>query len=147
MLKLAVEKLWSFQKFRKSLSLVAQTVRVCLQCGRPGFNPWVGKIPSRRKWQPTPVFWPGESHGWRSLVGYSPWGREVSDRTERLHFQDENIHFKKFTKETTQSHAGLGATISCNFASLNRMKTEQSLHVCGIFYHCLLSAKMYVNIK
>ena len=41
-----------------------------LQCGRPGFDPWVGKIPWRRKWQPTPVFLPGESHGRRSLVGY-----------------------------------------------------------------------------
>ena len=50
---------------------------VCLQCGRPGFNPWVGKIPWRRKWQPTPVFLPGESHGW-SLVGYSPWSRKES---------------------------------------------------------------------
>ena len=40
----------------------------------------------RRKWQHTPVFLPGESHGWRSLVGYSPWGGEESDTTERLHF-------------------------------------------------------------
>ena len=40
----------------------------------------------RRKWQPTPVFLPGESHGWRSLVGYSPQGRKKSDTTERLHF-------------------------------------------------------------
>ena len=47
---------------------------VCLQCGRPGFNPWVGKIPWRRKWQSTPVLLPGKSHGQRSLVGYSPWG-------------------------------------------------------------------------
>ena len=38
----------------------------------PGFNPWVGNIPWRRKWQPTPVFLPGESHGRRSLVGYRP---------------------------------------------------------------------------
>ena len=37
---------------------------VCLQCRRPWFDPWVGKIPWRRKWQPTPVFFPGESHGW-----------------------------------------------------------------------------------
>ena len=36
--------------------------------GGPGFNPWVGKIPRRREWQPTPVFLPGESHGHRSLV-------------------------------------------------------------------------------
>ena len=42
--------------------------------GNPGFNPWVRKIPWRRKWQPTPVFLPGESHGQRSLAGYSPWG-------------------------------------------------------------------------
>ena len=40
----------------------------------------------RRQWQPTPAFLPGKSHGWRSLVGYSPWGRKESDRTERLHF-------------------------------------------------------------
>ena len=39
---------------------------------RPGFDPWDGKIPWRRAWQPTPVFLPGESHGQRSLVGYSP---------------------------------------------------------------------------
>ena len=40
----------------------------CLQCGKPRFDPWVGKSPWRRKWQPTPVFLPGESQGWRSLV-------------------------------------------------------------------------------
>ena len=49
--------------------------------GRPGFDPWVGKIPWRRKWQPTPILLPGESHGWRSLVSYSPWGRKESDMT------------------------------------------------------------------
>ena len=40
----------------------------------------------RRKWQPTPVLLPGKFHGWRSLVGYSPWGCKESDTTERLHF-------------------------------------------------------------
>ena len=43
---------------------------------------WVRKIPWRRKWQPTPVFLPGESHGQRSVVGYSPWGHKESDTTE-----------------------------------------------------------------
>ena len=57
-----------------------------LQCGRPGFDPWVGKIPWRRKWQPTPVFLPGESHGQRSLEGYSPRRCKELDKTERLHF-------------------------------------------------------------
>ena len=40
----------------------------------------------RRQWHPTPVLLPGKSHGWRRLVGCSPWGREESDITERLHF-------------------------------------------------------------
>ena len=40
----------------------------------------------RRQWHPTPVLLPGKSHGRRSLVGYSPWGREESDTTEQLHF-------------------------------------------------------------
>ena len=48
--------------------------RICLQCWRPGFDPWVGKIPWRRKWLLTPVFLPGEFHGQRSLTGYSSWG-------------------------------------------------------------------------
>ena len=51
-----------------------------------GVQPRVGKIPWKRKWQPTPVFLSGEFHGRRSLVGYSPWSRKESDSTERLHF-------------------------------------------------------------
>ena len=51
----------------------------------PGSDPWVGKIPWRRKWQPTPVFLPGEPHGQRSLGGYSPQGRKELDTTEQLH--------------------------------------------------------------
>ena len=47
-----------------------------------GFDPWAGKIPWRRVWQPIPVFLPGESHGQRSLVGYSPGRCKESDMTE-----------------------------------------------------------------
>ena len=49
---------------------------------RLGVHPWIGMIPWRGAWHPTPGFWPGESHGQRSLVGYSPWGRRESDTTE-----------------------------------------------------------------
>ena len=49
------------------------------QCSIHGFSPWVRKIPWRRQWQPTPVFLPGESHGPRSLMGYSRWGHKESD--------------------------------------------------------------------
>ena len=48
------------------------------------FNPWVRKVPWRRKWQPTPALLPGKSHGQRSLAGYNPWGHKESDKTERL---------------------------------------------------------------
>ena len=47
--------------------------RICLQCGRPGFDPWDGKIPWNMKWQPTPIFLPGKFHGQRNLAGYSSW--------------------------------------------------------------------------
>ena len=60
-----------------------------LQCRIPGFDPWVGKIVWRRKWQTTAVFLPGEFHGQRSLVGYSPWGHksqtQLSDPTTHHH--------------------------------------------------------------
>ena len=49
---------------------------------RRGFDPWVGKIPWRRVWQPTPIVLPGESHRQRSLEGYSLWGCKESDRPE-----------------------------------------------------------------
>ena len=42
------------------------------------FDPWVGKIPWRRKWQPAPIFVPEKFHGQRSLADYSPWGRKES---------------------------------------------------------------------
>ena len=47
-----------------------------------GFDPWIREIPCRRAQQPTPVFFPGESHGQKSLVGYSPWCCTESDTTE-----------------------------------------------------------------
>ena len=61
----------------------------------PRFTGYISKLETRRasslalaqrRWHPTPVLSPGKSHGWRSLVGCSPWGREESDTTERLHF-------------------------------------------------------------
>ena len=55
--------------------------RIHLQCRRCRFDPWVRKIPWRRKWQPTPVFLPKKLHGQRSLAGYSPWGLKELDMT------------------------------------------------------------------
>ena len=57
----------------------------CRRCKRRRFNPWVGKIPWRRKWQPIPVFWTGELHGQRRLEGYSWWYYKELDTTEHTH--------------------------------------------------------------
>ena len=54
----------------------------CRRRKRGSFDPWVKKIPWRKAWELTPVFLPGESHGQRSLVGYSPQGGKESDTTE-----------------------------------------------------------------
>ena len=64
--------------------LVAQMVKNLPAIREPGFDPWVGKVPWRRKWQPTPVFLLGESHGRRSLEGHSLWGLKELDTTEQL---------------------------------------------------------------
>ena len=59
-------------------------LRIRLQYKWPEFDPWVGKISWRRAWQPTSVFLAAESHGQRSLEGYSPWNLKESDMTEPL---------------------------------------------------------------
>ena len=72
-----LEKGWATCSSVLGLPWWLRRLRICLQCGRPGFDPWFGKIPWRSLWQLTPVFFPGESHGQRSLAGYSPWGCRV----------------------------------------------------------------------
>ena len=64
---------------KRLLLNVAQLVKICLQCRRPEFDPWIEKIPWRRERLPTPVFWPGEFHGL-----YSTWGHKEPDSTEWL---------------------------------------------------------------
>ena len=70
-----------------SINIHVQEFLVCVCACTYVYNLGRYKLKSqRRQWHPTPVDLSGESHGWRSLVGYSPWGREESDTTERLHF-------------------------------------------------------------
>ena len=79
--------LWFFKVVALALmwaSLVAQLVKLCLQCSGPMFDPWVEKTPWRRKWQATPVFLPGESQGQRRQAGCSP-----EDLKSRIRLSDE----------------------------------------------------------
>ena len=66
---------------------------------------FISKTPSRRKWQPTPVLLPGESHGWRSLVGYSPGGHKELDTTERLHFLSSYMILRQYLSTHLFIHA------------------------------------------
>ena len=87
--------------FLERTSLVAQTVKRLSTMRETQVQPWVGKIPWRRKWQSTPILLLGKSHGQRSLVGYSPWGCKESDTTERLHFTLECIYGYGYTVHCT----------------------------------------------
>ena len=64
--------------------LASQMVKNLFAKQETGFNPYVGKIPWRREWLPTPVFLPGKFHGQRSLTAYSLWGCKESDTAEQL---------------------------------------------------------------
>ena len=75
--------------------------RICLQCRRPGFRPWVGKIPWQ--WLPTLVFLPGGFHGQRSLAGYTPRGHKESDMTE----QHKQLSLDKLTLSKVESKVEL----------------------------------------
>ena len=110
------------------------------QCRRCGFGPWVGKILLRRKWQPTPMFLPGESHGERSPVGYSPWGRKESDMTEQL-----STHTSPFLQTCNSSSLHLFNHISCtnvlnsNMPWTNTFQTVTCIWSSGILLKCVFS--------
>ena len=69
-------------------------IKRCLLLGKKSYDQ-PRQHTRRRQWHPTPALLPGKSHGWRSLVGYSPWGSKESDPTERLHF---HFHFFPMSK-------------------------------------------------
>ena len=76
---------------------------------RPKFDPWVGKIPWWRKWQPPPVFSPGESHGQRSLAGHSPRGRTESDTSQQLNSSWLLLHSHSVSQGSSARHPPSGA--------------------------------------
>ena len=95
---LGLESKWKISSPPKSLFKIigfpggSVDKRICLKCRRTRFDPWVGKIPWTREWQPTPAFLPGEFHGQRSLACCSPWDPEELDTTERQNWTELTIH-------------------------------------------------------
>ena len=89
---------------------VSGKISTC-QCRRHGFSPWVGKIPWRREWLPTPVFLPGEPHRQRSLADNCPWGCKELDKNEQLNQLPQTGWFK--TIEIWDFPGGLLVTVPC----------------------------------
>ena len=89
-----------------------------LRCSRPGFHPWVRKTPWRREWQPVPAFLSGESHGQRSLAGYSPWDQQELDTTE----PENNSHLIAYVAITE-------VTIKCQVNHLKLLRGRRRREV------------------
>ena len=112
-------------------SLVAQLVKNLPAMQETLVRSQVGKIPWRRKLQPTPVIWPGKSHGQRSLVGYSPWGCKESNTTEQWTLSLSSCHFvnvghrglcelvSKSTQEVLNDEMWVLDIHQCIYASFN----------------------------
>ena len=96
-----------------------------LQCRRPWFDSWIGKIPWRREWQPTPVFLPGEFHGQRSLASYHPWHCKDLDMTEQLSWRRQQQPTPVFL--TSKSHVWR-SLIGCNPCGRQELDTTEWLH-------------------
>ena len=91
------------------------------------FDPWVGKIPWRKQWQPTPVFLPAKFHGWRSLLGYSPWGH----KTVRHHSSDWTTTTKSVYMSLFLSHFVPPSPIPPAPTSSFSMTASLSLVICS----------------
>ena len=117
-----------------------------LRCGRHGCDPWVGKILWRRKWQPTPVLLPGKSHGPRSLVGYSPWGRKESAQLSNFTFAAHDFVLCKVTEMLTFFGKPHSHPFSCAYGP--RLFCTFRFHSAGILYvaseTCSLGAFNYL---
>ena len=124
--------------------------------GRPGFDPWVGKILWRRQWQPTPVLLPGKSRDEWSLVGYSLWDHKESDTTERLPFHfhlnksfQRNLTFPAYiwsSTETLEASGGFGVgELKHDFSSLELSVVE--LRGSGECVQCTTSDIWYPGLS
>ena len=86
---------WIFNSVHSLVTSGKESICQCRRHEIHGFNSWVRKVPWSRKWQPTPVFLPGESHGQRTLVGYSPW--VAKNRTRLSKWAQTQARFLSYT--------------------------------------------------
>ena len=104
---------------------------------RHGFNPWVGKILWRRKWEPTPVCLPGESHGRRILVGYSSWGCRVRN----------NLASKQTTAAAEWVHVLLTRFFEVKLEHLASISFSQCWSKIILISHCVCNRVLVSVLK
>ena len=130
--------LWAFTLFPPWLGLAGGSDGKDSVCnlGDRGVQPLGWADPWRREWKPTPVFLPGESHGQRSLAGYSPWGHKESDPTE---------HWTLSLFDCSVGHyRGIFKAMTLHFTFT--IKTATIYPISAMFCHCL-SALIYLLLK
>ena len=122
---------------------VVKNLPASLPARRLRCDPWVRKIPWRGKWQPTPIFLPGKSHGQRSLAGYSPWGCKRAGHDLETNTQTHTSHYTFVQTPrmyiTNREHHGLWVTMMCQCGVIfgtNVLCLEQG--VCGKSRYLLL---------
>ena len=116
--------------------------RISLQSRRPGFDPWIGKILWRREWLSTSVFLPGESHGQRSLVGYSPRGRKESDTAERLTYTHHVIYN---IKENRKKVFLVIRTLRIRFQPFSYITCSSINYICQVIHYILSTSSTIVE--
>ena len=117
------------QKYKNRASWWLSGKESACQCRRHGFNPWIGKIPWRRKWQPTPVFLPGESRGQRSLVGSTGLqGVRHSLASKQQQRRDRTL------LDGAAGNQRLGAL--CNEPHMAREKLSWARNPCSVSWEC-----------
>ena len=105
----------------------------CRKLRRHGFDPWIGKIPWKRKWQPTPAFFPGKSHGQKSLAGHSPWGCKEWDTTEWLSMRPQYTGYSSRVGRTAVTRTDKGFHPHAAH-SRTRWRMRKLTHTCEHVY-------------
>ena len=111
------------------------------QCRRHVFDPWIGKTPWRRAWQPAPLFLPGESHGQRSLVGSSSLGCKDSEMTQRLNTNNSRQHFPAWRIPGTGEPGGVAQSQTRR----KWLSSSSSRSLCKYCSLCLAVSLEYIS--
>ena len=145
LVKTAITLHSSFFWVVKTFKIYSQHFSSMWYSGRLGFDPWVGKIPRRRSWQPTQCSYLENPYGQRSLVGYSPCNCKESDTTEQL---STHIHTHTHTHTHKTKHSTLLTIVIMLYMHLQSLIIiTGSLYLLTTFIHLPSPTNFFFNIN